>query len=76
MSAYVARNGLTLESSETPWGWSIKSGEDIVLALEGAPALATVASAFILEALAQAMEERKTYRDIEELAAFLAENYL
>lgn len=76
MKEYRAKNGLLLHTADTGQGWSIKSGADLLLALEGRPELATVATGYILEALAQSLEDRTDYEDVRELAAFLAVNYL
>jgi len=35
-----------------------------------------VASAFLWEAIGQAVQERKEYKDIKEFAEYLAENYI
>lgn len=73
---YKAKNGFTLLSAETPDGWTIRRPEDIILYLTGQPYFSTVATPFLWEALEQAAESRKEYADVDELAAYIAENYI
>ena len=74
---YQAKNGFTLEDDTAPGGgWKIRSAEDIVTALLTFPAFETVATGFIWEAIAQAIETRKVYANITDLAQELAENYI
>ena len=73
---YIARNGFTLDDDMTPQGWQIRDAGDILTALLAFPYFETVADCFIWEALAQAMEERKHYQNIEDLAQFMAENFI
>ena len=73
---YLARNGFMLENAETPEGWTIRSGQDVITALLSFPYFQTVATGFLLEALGQALEVKKEYADIKELAVFIAENYI
>ena len=73
---YKAQNGFTLIDETTPDGWKIRSGADIITALEGMPYFGTVAEGFLLEALQQAAESRKEYADIKDLADYIAENFI
>lgn len=74
---YRAKNGFTLEDDTAPGGgWNIRSAEDILTALLTFPAFATVADGFIWEAIAQAVENRKVYADINDLAQELLTNYI
>lgn len=73
---YKGGNGFTLEDSSTKWGWEIKNTQDIITALEGYPAFSTVAGGFIGRALYNAMQDRKHYKNIEDLAQYLLENYI
>ena len=73
---YKARNGFTLQDSNTPAGFEIKTPQDIITALLCYPAFETVADVFILDALEQAIKERKTYANIDELAEYLTANYI
>lgn len=74
---YKAKNGFILENDTAPGGgWTIRSAEDILTALLMFPAFETVATGFIWEAIAQAVETRKVYADIENLAQELAQNYI
>ena len=73
---YRAKNGFTLKSTDTPFGWKIKRGEDIILALEALPGFETVAACFIVEAIDQAIKDRKEHEDITDLANYLNENYI
>ena len=58
------------------WGWTIKSKEDIVTALMGYEAFATVDRAYIEEAIDQAAQDRTEYMDIESLAIHILQNYI
>ena len=73
---YRAKNGFTLQDDRAPGGWTIRTAQDIETALCSFPAFQTVASAFLWEAIAQAVQERKEYKDIKEFAQYLAENYV
>ena len=73
---FKANNGFTLQDAGTKWGWDIKTPEDLITALLGMPQFDTVYSEFICEALKQAMEERLEYANIDDLADYLATNYL
>lgn len=73
---YKGKNGLTILNSETPNGWTIKNDGDIILYLAGLPYYSTVHAVFIEDALQQAAKSRKEYADIDELAAYIAENYI
>lgn len=73
---YKAKNGFTLKDNKTPDGWTIETPQDIVTALLSYPAFETVATGFIWEAIEQAIETRKEYADIEDLAQELSENYI
>ncbi len=73
---YKGGNGLTIEDSNTKWGWEIKNTQDIITALEGYPAFSTVAGGFIGRAFVQATQERKHYKNIEDLAQYLLDNYI
>lgn len=73
---YKAKNGFTLNDSLTPAGFEIQTPQDIITALLYYPAFATVADGFILEALEQAIADRKEYANIDELAEYLAANYI
>ena len=73
---YKAQNGFTLQSSETPDGWTIQSAQDILTALLSFPYFQTVAEGILWEAIGQAVETRKEYADIKEFAQYLAENYI
>lgn len=73
---YKAKNGLIIQNSETPTGWTIRNGSDIVLYLTGLPCFVTVAEGFLLEALEQAIESRKECADIDDLAGYIAEHFI
>lgn len=73
---YKAKNGFTLQDAGTPWGWTIRTAEDIETALLSFPHFQTVASGVLWEQIAQAVEARKEYANITEFAQFLAANYL
>lgn len=60
----------------TKWGWTIKSKADIVTALMGYEAFATVDRAYIEEAVDQAAQDRTEYMDIESLAIHILQNYI
>lgn len=73
---YKAKNGFILRDPTTPAGWEIKTAPDIITGLLQFPAFQTVADGFIWDALTQAIKERSDYKNIEDLAQFLAENYI
>ena len=73
---YKAKNGFTLMDNKTKDGWTIETPQDIVTALLSYPAFETVATEFIYGAIAQAVEARKEYADIEDLARELCTNYI
>lgn len=73
---YKARNGFTLIDDQTPDGWTIETPHDIITALLSNPEFETVATDFIFEAIAQAIEIRKDYADIGDLARELITNYI
>lgn len=73
---YKAKNGIILINPETPNGWTIKSDDDILTYLTGLPYFASVYSTFIAEAIEGAAEMQQTYNNIDELAAYIAENYI
>ncbi len=73
---YKGPRGFILRSTETPGGWNIQTLQDVETALYTFPAFQTVYSGFLLEALEQAIADRKEYEDITELAEFLAANYI
>lgn len=73
---YKARNGFILHDTSTPAGYEIITPQDIITALECRPELETVAECFIFDALAQAINDRKEYANIDDLAQHLAANYL
>ena len=73
---YRGNNGFILVDAGTKWGWEIKSPQDIITALLGYPAFETVAEGFLWEALGAAVEDRKEYANIDELAQYLARNYI
>lgn len=73
---YKARNGFTLIDDQTPDGWRIENPQDIITALLSYPEFETVATDFIFEAIAQAIETRKEYADIDDLAHELTTYYI
>ena len=76
MAEYRAKNGFTLADTMTQWGWEIRNGEDIITALEGLPEFETVAAPCIYEALESAVDERKEYANIQELADYITANFI
>ena len=60
----------------TKWGWTIKDRQDIITALMGYEAFATVDRAYIEEAIDQAAQNRTEYMDIESLAIHILQNYI
>lgn len=73
---YKAKNGFTLLNAETPEGWRISRAEDIITALLSFPYFQTVATGIIWEAIGQAVNDRKEYTDIRDLAQYIAQNYI
>ena len=60
----------------TKWGWTIKSRQDIITALMGYEAFATVDRAYIADAVDQAAQDSTEYFDIESLAIHILKNYI
>lgn len=50
--------------------------QDVETALYSFPVFQTVYSGFLMEAVAQAIQERKEYSNITELAEYIAANYI
>lgn len=73
---YKSKGGLILKDSRTPDGYYIKSGEDLITYLEGLPSFETVATAFIVEAMGAALEERKEYDSPQDFAEYVAERFI
>ena len=73
-TAYRARNGFTLLDADTGKGWEIQTPQDIITALLIYPYFQTVDTGIIWDAIRQAVEVRKEYEDIKDLANYLAEN--
>lgn len=73
---YKGPRGLIIKNANTGRGWKIRNLQDLETALYMYPAFETVYSGFILEALEQALKERKEYENVEDLANFLMENYI
>jgi len=67
---------ISFYNPETKWSWTIKSRQDIVTALMGYEAFATVGRAFIEEAIDQAARDRQQYADIEDLAQTILTSYI
>ena len=67
---------ISFYNPETKWGWTIKSRQDIITALMGYEAFATVDRAFIEEAIDQAARDRQQYADIEDLAQTILTSYI
>ena len=67
---------ISFYNPETKWGWAIKSRQDIITALMGYEAFATVDRAFIEEAIDQAARDRQQYADIEDLAQTILTSYI
>ena len=75
-TAYRARNGFTLLDADTGKGWEIRTAQDIITALLEYPVFQTVDTGIIWDAIRQAVEIRKEYRDIKDLAEELTTNYI
>lgn len=73
---YKGPNGLILKNADTGRGWKIRNLQDLETALYMYPAFETVYSGFILEAIAQAIEDRREYDNIDDLADYLSSNYI
>ena len=73
---YKGRNGIVLKDASTKWGWDIKTDDDILLAIMGYPYFATVMSEFIVDAIKESARDKKSYRDIKDLAQHIASNYI
>ena len=67
---------ISFYNPETKWGWTIKSKADIVTALMGYEAFATVDRAYIEEAIDQAAQDSAEYFDVESLAIHILKNYI
>lgn len=73
---YKGPKGLIIKNDKTPSGWKIQNMQDVETALYSLPAFQTVYSGFLMEAVAQAIQERKEYSNITELAEYIAANYI
>lgn len=73
---YKAKNGFTLRDETTPGGWKITQAQDILTALLEYQVFQTVASPFIWEAIQNAIEDRREWENITELAEYISENYI
>lgn len=69
-----ARNFCLENVTDNKYGWTIKTDHDLLTALMGRPELESVAPGFIVEALNQL--DNKSYKNVDDLAADLAEHYL
>lgn len=76
MAEYTGRNGLKIHDSRTAWGWNIQTDADLLTALEGLPEFETVAACFIQEAIKSAAADRAEWETVQELAEYIAENYI
>ena len=77
MARYETKSGLALADNMTKWGWEITSASELILALEGLPEFETVATAFIVEALESAINDKRTeFKDVQDLADTLTEYYI
>ena len=70
------QGNITLIDATTPDGWTIKSMDDVILALLAFPYFQTVATPFIVEAIQQSIKDRREYENITDLAQHIAENYI
>jgi len=75
-TTYKAKNGFTLLNADTGKGWEIRTPQDIITALLIYPYFQTVGTGVIWDTIRQAVEVRKEYEDIKDLANYLAENYI
>lgn len=73
---YKGPKGLILKNADTGRGWMIRNLQDILTALYMYPAFETVYSGFIIEAISQAIEDRREYDNIDDLANYLSTNYI
>lgn len=73
---YKAVCGFELLDAETEWGWPIRTASDIMLALQGYSCFETVAEDFLWQALGEAVEKRKIYANVKDLACTIAANYI
>ena len=74
---YRAKNGFTLQDETAPGGgWKIQNANDIITALLVYPEFATVDTGILWEAIGQAVDDRKEYASIDDLAAYLTANYI
>ena len=73
---YKAKNGFTLRDETTPGGWRITQAQDILTALLEYPVFQTVATPFIWEAIQNAIEDRREWENVRELAEYIAKHYI
>lgn len=73
---YKAKNGFTLRDETTPGGWKITQAQDILTALLEHPIFQTVATPFIWEAIQNAIEDRREWENVRELAGYIAKHYI
>ena len=73
---YVAKNGFTLLDARTREGWTIRNPDDLITALLAFPVFQTVHEMFLWEAIGQALETRKEYADVRDLAQYLLDHFV
>lgn len=67
---------IRLKDRKTEWGWDVRTSDDLVLALEGDPYFQTVATPVIEEAVENAMYDRREWESVNEIADYIASNYI
>ncbi len=73
---YAAKNGFILWDNTTKSGWKITKHTDVITALLEYPVFQTVATPFIWEALQWAIDDRKQWENVRELAEYIAKHYI
>lgn len=78
MAAYKAKCGLIIKDNMTAWGYPITGAESLILTLEGAPELETVATVRIWEVLNEIMKDgkRTEFENAQDLINYITEKHI
>lgn len=66
---------LFIDNTDTTWGWTVKTFDELVLALEGMELFETVPEGIIEDAVRQTAAEGRHFEDLDQFAKYVAYNY-
>lgn len=69
-------NAINLKNPMTKWGWTVRTVDDMVLALEGDSYFSTVATCFIREAVLSSLYDRHEWDSVEQMGSYIKRNYI